>query len=60
MHPPEGYYTALRPLTGAAKYAWEPGVGGGRTSTLTQRSTVTVPKTASTVAHVKVRLIAER
>jgi len=19
---PEGYYTALRPLTGAAKYAW--------------------------------------
>ena len=21
---PEGYYTALRPLTGAAKYAWGP------------------------------------
>ena len=22
LHPPEGYYTALRPLTGAAEYAW--------------------------------------
>jgi hypothetical protein len=32
---PEGYYAALRPLTGAAKYARV-----GRTSTLTQRSRV--------------------
>eukprot|EP00964_Phaeocystis_antarctica_P013216 scaffold7239_cov21-Phaeocystis_antarctica.AAC.1 len=22
LHPPEGYYPALRPLTGAAEYAW--------------------------------------